>query len=429
MFRQNIATGSAVLFSTLLLTPPLLGEPAQFGEKSEAGTGKSQITAVLGERDPEAQPGQNRFEATFTASRYTERILEIETEEGPFSPSLSEHLVGLGMAYSELDQEEEALQAYQRALLINRSNQGLHNLGQKPILERIIEAHETLGRHEALNDNYNYLLWLYRRNYDREDPKLLPALIRVAAWKLKAFAREPDESSIDHLFDAEQLFKQSIDIVQANPEMDPLTAREHLYEVAKANYGAGFFANSYRIGRDALQTLIDLHQENKDLPKTSLAEAYALLGDWELRFNKRGSAAENYRSAYQLLSQDGPNREAMQRLFGEPRSLVYLKVPELAGQDQPTAPPQEEGSDSDSEFRLAQLEQLVTEDTDFVLAEFDVSSSGRVSDLDILEANPKDNVTFRRNVRQMILNVPFRPRLENGEPIDTDDFVMLYRFE
>ena len=429
MFTLNIATGSAVLLSTLLFTPPLLGDPARSVEKSETSLRKPQITAFLDEPGLEAGPDQNRLQATFAASHYTERILEIETEQGPFNPSLSEHLVGLGMAYSELGQKEEALQAYRRALLINRSNHGLHNLGQRPILERIIDTQKTLGRHKALNNNHNYLLWLYRRNYDRDDPKLLPALVRVAAWKLKAFAREPTENSIDHLFDAEQLFKQSIDIIQANPQMDPLAAREHLYEVAKVNFGAGFFASSYEIGRDSLQAIINLHQENKDLPEMSLAEAYALLGDWELRFNKRGSAIKNYRSAYQLLSQNEPNFEAMQRLFGEPRSLVRLNVPEAAGRDQPIASPDEEDSDSNSEFSLTQIEQLVTKETDFVLAEFDVSSSGRVSDLDILEANPKDNVTFRRNVRQMILNVPFRPRFENGEPIDTDDFVMLYRFE
>ena len=432
MFMPNIATGSALLLSTLLFAPHLLGESALSAEKLQTGTGQSPTTALFDEQDlgPEAEFDQSRLEATFAASHYTERILEIETREGPFSPFLSEHLVGLGMAYSKLGQEEEALQVYQRALLINRSNRGLHNLGQQPILERIIETHETLGRHEALNNNYNYLLWLYQRNYDRDDPTLLPTLVRVAAWKLKAFAREPTENAIDHLFDAEKLFNQSLEIIQANPQMEPLVARDYLYAIAKANFGVGFFASSYKIGRDALQANIDLHQVNKDLSKTSMAEAYALLGDWEMRFNKRGSAAKNYRSAYQLLSQgEQPNLEALQRLFGEPRSLVRLNVPEAAGQDPSTVSANREGSDSNSEFRLAQIEQLVTEDTDFVLAEFDVSSSGRVSDLDILETNPKDNVTFRRNVRQMILNVPFRPRLENGEPIDTDDFVMLYRFE
>jgi len=424
---------------TLLLAPHLLGDtglPARNVTTDPQTAEQTPQTDHQKEPAPEgldqAGPSQERLEASWAISQYKDRILQLETEEGAYSPALSEHLLGLGESYSKLGNHEKALQAYQRALLINRSNQGLHDLGQKPVLERIIETQKALGGDEVLNNNYDYLLWLYRRNYDSDDPQLLAPLIRVASWKLEAFARVPSQENVDYLYEAEELFDQSLHIIEANPGMDERTAIDHLYDIAQQNFTAGFFVSSYQIGREALQKIIDLHDQNEALSNTSLAEAWALLGDWEMSFHKRGSATESYRKAYQILNEDGSSLQAISRLFGKPRSLNQLDVPTkpsphediILSDREDASSEMNAGNKSDAVY----IDQLINENTEFILAEFDVNSSGRVSDLEIIRANPENDVSFRRNARERILGVPFRPRLENGELVDTQDFVMLYRF-
>lgn len=383
--------------------------------------------AALKESD---QPG---LEASRAISQYTDSIRRLENEQGAYSPALSEQLIGLGDAYSKLSDHEQALQAYQRALLISRSQQGLHDLGQKPYLERIIEAQRALGRDEGLDNSHDYLLWLHRRNYDSGDPELLPALIRVASWKLEAFARNPSPENVDALFEAEELFEQSLHIVDSNPGMDKQKAIGHLYDIAESNFTAGFFVSSYQIGRNALRKIIDIHHESQALSATSLAEAWVLLGDWEMSFHNRGAATESYRNAYQILSGEKPNRKVISQLFEEPKSLTALDVPTkptpfeqitIASRDDSGSNP-----DADKSSGSVHIDQLVNSDTEFVLAEFDVSPSGRVRNLEIIQSNPEDDVSFRRDARERILRVPFRPRLESGELVHTEDFVMLYRFQ
>jgi len=429
----------------LLWAPDLSGETALPAPKEPANTQGSGDASLTTERPPETAPSivsgpsesalkesdQPGFEASRAISQYTESIRQLEVEQGAYSPALSEQLIGLGDAYSKLGNHEQALHAYQRAFLISRSQQGLHDMGQTPFLERVIEAQKALGRDEGLDNSHDYLLWLNRRNYDSGDPKLLPALIRVASWKLEAFARDPGESSVDHIFEAKALFEQALDIVEASPDMDDQVAIDYLYDIAQQNFNAGFFVDSYKIGRAALQKIIALHEKNQALPRTSLAEAWALLGDWELSFNKSGSAAESYRNAYRVLGGGGSRPEFVNRLFGKPRSLTLLDVPTkptpyeqiiLSGRENSSS------SQSDDESGAVHINQLIDENTEFVLAEFDVSASGRVRDLEIIKISPEDDVSFRRNARERILRVPFRPRLENGELVHTEDFVMLYRF-
>ena len=76
------------------------------------------------------------------------------------------------------------------------------------------------------------------------------------------------------------------------------------------------------------------------------------------------------------------------------------------------------------------LEENESYDEDkYVLVEFDVTRYGAVRDLKILESNPTSNVRFRRMARNTINSTPFRPRLDNGQPITTENVKMIYRFQ
>ena len=99
-------------------------------------------------------------------TRYSERVQQLEAENGAYNHELVEELIGLGQAYYNMGNYTEALGLYNRALHINRVNEGLHNINQLPIVELIIEANTALKDYKKLSDNFGYLLWVYNRNFE-----------------------------------------------------------------------------------------------------------------------------------------------------------------------------------------------------------------------------------------------------------------------
>lgn len=432
---------------------------------------------------------RERREATRAISWYKEKIEEIETEEGAYSGALSELLLGLGDAYAKLNNLDEAAQSYKRALQVHRVNKGLYDLGQVPMLERLLKVNATLNNHEELENHYDYLLWLYRRNYENQAPNLLPALIRVASWRLEAYAANPGEGRVRHLYEADDLFEEALNILETSSDLEASAAIKFLFDIAEANIKAQFFIDSAEFVEGALRAIIAIHGSHPDLPKTSLAQAWALLGDWQMSLRDSGDAIEHYQQAYQTLSKNAESPDAIQRLFAQPRAIHTLDTSsilermgfgffhqqEFSTRSGFTTYNQFSSRSGVSEFNQllrrnklsshgtftfsggsdfydsnslsekqisseilprgrrqlneVDAQQLNLGNTEYVLVALDIGERGRARDIDILESNPADSVRFRRDARELISDLPFRPRLEEGGPIETKDIVMLFRFE
>jgi len=475
----------------LIVASPVQGQPSLPVDKANPDMQAPKLDAPqfqdFGDENGQSALSRERQEATRAISWYNEKIEEIETEEGAYSDALSELLLGLGDTYAKLNNLDEAAQSYKRALQVHRVNEGLYDLGQTPLLERLLKVNATLNNHEELESHYDYLLWLHRRNYDNQDSNLLPALIRVASWKLEAYAANPGEGRVRHLYEVDDLFDEALDILETPSDLEASAAIKFLFGIAEANVKAQFFIDSSQFVEDALRAIIAIHDRHPELPKASLAQAWVLLGDWQMSLRDSGDAIEHYQQAYQTLGKNAESPGAIQRLFAQPRAihtLDTLTILERMGfeffhqQDFSTRSgfttysrfssrggvsdynellrrnklsrhrtfPRRTGFyDSNSLLerqissevipnRRRQLNDVVAQrlnlgNTEYVLVELDVSERGRARDIDILESNPADSVRFRREARALISDLPFRPRLEEGEPVETKDFVMLFRFE
>jgi hypothetical protein len=139
-----------------------------------------------------------------------------------------------------------------------------------------------------------------------------------------------------------------------------------------------------------------------------------------------------------LLAGAGAETADLNELFGRPVSLDALNVPRMIAAglaDKPVnstpASTPIEGIDMSGKTD-ADLQELATtelEDTAYVVVQFDVSASGNVRNLEFIGSNPADDARIRRMARERINITPFRPRLENGQPIGTEDVKMVYTFE
>jgi tetratricopeptide (TPR) repeat protein len=421
-------------------------------------------------------------------TRYMERVQELESDNGAYNNDLVEELIGLGKAYYGMGNYQEALGLYNRALHINRVNEGLYNINQLSIIEMIIEANTALKDYQNLSDNFGYLLWVYNRNFENNDLELVPAYMRAADWHINAYDMSDHTESIRHLIMAANFYSKAVDIVEnakglEDPELiDPLYGivnanfklveplgfvadidafisgklhplipsnfnsefdnnnyprnpynaldynREHLSRLlSDQKFAFSLIQNAYKSGRNALIRIIEIHNKNPELPELSHAYAHTHMADWYLRFYKRSYAMQHYQQAYQILSQTDFYEETKKELFGRPRSLGNFEPPVEFEADRIRVISSEDVTD-EAEPEIPQQDISNGEDK-YVVVEFDVTRYGVVRDLRIIESYPSDSVRFRRMARNTVNATPFRPRLNNGQPITTENVKMIYRFQ
>ena len=400
-------------------------------------------------------PAQAQSDSRKSIEEYEQEIRKREAEHGVYDPATGEYLLSVGLVYQNNGQHDDAVDAFSRALQIKRVNDGLQSTGQLLILEQLVKSNIANADWEEVDRNYQQLLWIHKRNYDAGDPRLLPVVDKVGRWKLKAYKENLlDGSAIRVIGESEKLFRNTIDILERQyGENDPrlinplygraLTNYQYAIEVANTpqdefhgagsptrtqvicrtiptpNGGARRICNTIRVpdpsyyatqssNKDfalgqrivavgkALKHIVQIHENNPELPKDSHARALVHLGDWSLLRGKKTTAYKNYKAAYQLLVDSSEHQEVVEELFGKPQNLPALRLP------------------------LPEIDdKLEEEKTTTVLASFDVSRSGRAKNVQIIESEPEDATSARRKAKKTIRARLYRPRFENGEPVAT----------
>lgn len=126
----------------------------------------------------------------------------IEQEQGPQNLLLSEGLLTLGKIYQLSDMHREALRAYQRALYVRRVNVGLYDQGHVRILSAQIESAAALKDWREVDNLYQHVAFIYRRNLDRFDPKWLPVLKTLYSWHINATYLNTGQTAEIHEYEA-----------------------------------------------------------------------------------------------------------------------------------------------------------------------------------------------------------------------------------
>jgi tetratricopeptide (TPR) repeat protein len=148
-----------------------------------------------------------------SSDEYDQKITEIESNKGVFAYEIVPELIGLGFFHQEQINHAEAAKAFQRALYIIRINDGLYSTRQLPILDRMIESNSTLQEWKKVADSYDMMYWLYRRNYEANDPRQLDTIKRLRRWYIESYNKDT-ERSLEELFsNAEALYKQALAIM------------------------------------------------------------------------------------------------------------------------------------------------------------------------------------------------------------------------
>ena len=385
--------------------------------------------------------------ADLTIKKYQDAVLSTERTRGAYDDSLWEQLVGLATAQQKAGRDADAVASLNQALHIHRVNHGLHNLGQEPILNLLIKSNSALSDWKALDQNFHYLYWLYRRVYGDNDTHLLPVIDRVGQWQLRAYRLDTKGNPLDHLQAAQDLYSDAVHIIETNQGKYAAEIVKPLYGIMLVNYyiardlnfvtydpsnsmcgTRSFFhrdpffddcygnrqmsdeelnrqeviSSSYRAGKKALNHMLEVYENNPDLPVLDHARAYLYLGDWYMLFNRPSSALSTYARAYEMLG--NTNSDLKQKLFGAPRSLPETQF-------------------------LTQTALKTNAVEKYVVVTMDISRTGKARNIQVVESQPPGDKKLAALVRDSLRDTRFAPRFVNGEPVATTGYTKKFIFE
>ena len=375
---------------------------------------------------------------------YLQRLDILEEQYGAYEPELGQELAGLGSLYQANGQHKEAVDVFKRQYQIARTNDGLYSLTQADTLKKMIISLVALREWEEVDKRHFFLEQLISRNYAQNDLRKVSTLTDLANWHMYAFHAKLDDKSMAHLLTARNALVQTGAILGANASTAPeqlddvyntllytdyqvalleqqsveqaqsraafeSRARTDFYNNARPNPAAQSLRvtqNSFVAGVLHLQALRNAYANNPSAPPGSTAKIDAQIGDWYALWQKHNNAQRFYQRAWNELASNPAAAPLLEETFGKPvRLLNFVDRYEAESKG---APGTEQG---------------------FVLFNMDITSTGRVKNLTILENEPANRTREIRRASRNMSRARYRPRYENGVPVASENVELRYVFE
>jgi tetratricopeptide (TPR) repeat protein len=411
----------------ILATALLLSTPYALGQddvpRDASDTGQDLKPQVLAETPDYATELPSAYVTSgHEILAYNRAIKAAESREGAYGASLSESILGLARILQSQGRHDEAIALYKRSLHLTRINEGLYCPQQIPLLQGEIASHKALQNYTQADERQSYLYRVQTRAIGSSDA-LVTAFMDQAQWQYDAYQLGLGQDAYERLIDMWELYRMAFnDVIEREGEKSPKLLPP-LYGMLQAQYlissfdirpstpvftqegeidegllrFKAYYAQSYNQGNAIIEAIASIKPERSAEDTPSIAQSLVMLGDWRLWNGKTDEAWEAYRKAATELAHENGAQEKAQQLFGEPVAL-----PAMAAIN--TLPP-----------------VVATGDQAITLA-FDVTEYGRVRDIERLDDNAEDDKQAYHLMRQL-RNTTFRPRLEAGQPVETEKLV------
>ena len=364
-----------------------------------------------------------------------DQVLEdLEIEGGAWSMQIAQELTSLGDLLQAQGDHQQAIEIYDRAVHINRVNDGLFSTAQVPLIERIVNGHVALGQWQAADDRKQYAFYVQSRAFSIDDPRMIDVFDNLARWNIASFYRGIDENPGPRLLQTYLLFRTATESVVAHfgtqdPRYLTFLRKEagaadmlNRYTLPGENIGtrmnpelrltSEFIGESTRPrgrnneGQRALQRIVDYYSD-PELPansETLLARAMAVaeLADWYLIADRRQAAMRTYEEAYNLLASTENSEELLQQVFGE---VVF--IPTYSNFDAQRMEAYGVGPDSGARMGYVDIA-------------FDVNQYGRLNNFEILDLVPAELSRADIQVLNSIRSTLVRPKVKEGRTVSSD---------
>jgi len=433
-----LAAGASLAGHLLAQTLPVPDNEVSTGPADRADLRKATVTEPIPE---ELDSGGLK-----DIRDYQAQVDQLESRYGAYHADLYEVVHGLGLAHQQEGNHDEAISSLNRALQINRVNQGFYHVSKIPLIEQLIVSYMATEDWKAVEDRYFTLMQLYSRNYDNTDVELLPGLAKLVKWHLYAYNARVTEQPASHLLLARELIFHFIGIIKFNygadnlRQLDPFAALlliEYYLAVEQSQYGMPSNAgvNSFREasamgytdipapyqtvfsrGKHLLEEMIRITATNTATSPRTAIDVLVMLADWNLLFKKTNSADAIYKQVWeQAMTFENPEH-SIEEIFGQLTSLPSISINGTSFS--------ENGNDSAS-----QDSTLSTTKLGVIVIEFDITISGRATNSELVEEDPGASKNTIIKAKKQLKSSRFRPRYENGVAVKTQNARIRYRFE
>jgi len=402
-------------------------------------------------------------------------VLNLQLDYGRLDPRMLEPLEQFSQQLIDAQFFNEALEVLDQAIQIVRFSEGLYSPSQFPFLIRRIETFGNQGNWVEARELIEHATWLLNRQENEINTSWLDSMLQLTDIHLWGVASDLLPLQSYHFRQAERL--NSTAVRASKFALDPKDTRlpefiykqvlqEYLQSVAVEaggktsislrRYSSRGLAHTRRDSRassyfSGLYKLAEIYalfesQDQPDLEGMAMVEIY--LGDWQVLFGNSEAAARSYARANQLLLDAGIDQLTINRVFAEPKLLPAFNFissweQALAGLDARDQPSPSVEDVSNFSFRQWSpqfpyskapvdygADDSLEMDDEYAIFSFNLAGleeGGRwhrgrfrkgVSsprDLELLTINFREPVD-RMELENSILNLNFRPKLEDGAP-------------
>lgn len=213
----------------------------------------------------------------------------------------------------------------------------------KDIINDIQQIFSRLGRFDAITSTYEKIVSIMQPNMEKDLDRFLAVLTDFADWRLLAVNIDDRSNRINHIVQAEALYKQALDLGEIYYDEDSIKLAPLNYNVALMRFRIGALANSSELagairaiyesnlshplyGQNTynyIRRIQDIVAQSSNIEHQAMAALY--VADWAQIYNS-SMAPRRYRQAWDLLVKAGYSNKDIQQLFST--SLV-LPVQEL----------------------------------------------------------------------------------------------------
>ncbi|MDJ0908687.1 MAG: tetratricopeptide repeat protein [Woeseiaceae bacterium] len=331
------------------------------------------------------------------ALNFEQAINIIRDVEDQLSNSLINPLKGLGAAQLASNRPDLAFGTYTRAMHVSHVNDGPHNLSQVDILEALAETNLRLGEVEEARNLQDIIYSLHLRYYEDDEIQMVPPLMRLARWQHRT----------GYLLDERATYRRVIRIIEHVHDdndialIEPLTLLGQSYYYADQSQSA-YVTTTAASGEMYFKRAVRIAEDNPDSTWELMARTKLSLGDYYTYRSDLGRARKAYRDVWALLSADEERLDLRREELEGVNILLEDPLPRYIGG----------ATVNDTAIGEGLREGRI-------LVSYNVSSRGRVTGLQVIEATPVEFVDMQRLVTREVRDRIFRPRFEDGEPVES----------
>ncbi|MGB5133088.1 MAG: tetratricopeptide repeat protein [Steroidobacteraceae bacterium] len=400
-----------------------LFEAARFDEALPLAQRVVELSETAGNREKELPIAYNNLAATqyqlsdyaAAETNYKKSLALLEENQGMSSRRMIVPLAGLGAVYAALDQHELAVKQFDRALAVSRRSEGLFNLAQLPMIDKVADSRFALGDYGGVERDYFYALRIAEQHYGYDDVRTAPPAMKLASFyeSLKQFAaarglylRARDVSLKNNAGYTPMAVRSLLGIgrthrLQFTMQPETMDSQQPARDEVTGEIVGRVYRESRvpppaadRAGLKAIEQALVLLRAAPDASRALLDETLTELGDWYQATARASIAADFYAEASTIYAAEVDTGTG--NPLSAPRMIFYR--PPLA---------------STRGIGIVTGEVIIHQTT----FSFDVNETGDTQNVAVVTTDMAEGQLAQS--RRALERAIYSPRFEDGKPVAT----------